>query len=292
MDYCITCTSGVDLTYELLNERNIKCAFYKVVVDGKEYNDNFFKDYPYEKFYEDIRNGKQPKSSQYGYGPFLEFFESILKEGKDVLHISLSSGISGDYSTASMVAKELNEKYENKVYVVDSLGASSGYGMLTIVASDNKNKGMNIKENIEWLEENKYRLNYWFVSSDLSAYVRSGRITKAEGFIGSALKICPLMTMPKEGTLVPVEKIRTEMKAFKAQLEKMKELCDDGVDYDNYCWISTSNYEEKATLLADMIKAEFHNIKEVKIFRIGCAIGSNCGYGTVSLYFFGKNRKD
>lgn len=291
MNYVITCTSGVDLTKEMLASRNIKCAYYKVIVDDNTYEDNFFEDYPYDKFYEDIRNGKEPKSSQYGYGPFLEFFENILKEGKDILHISLSSGISGDYDTACMVAQELNEKYENKIYVIDSLGASSGYGMVTILAADNKDKGMNIKDNIIWLEENKYRLNYWFVSSDLSAYVRGGRISKAEGLVGSALKICPLMTMPADGTLKPVEKIRTESKAFKAQLEKMIELADNGLDYDNYCWISTSHYEEKAHILADMIKEKFHNIKEVKIFKIGCAVGCHSGYGTVSLYFIGKSRK-
>lgn len=290
MDYKITCTSTCDLGDKLLNEHNIKYTSFKFIIDGKEYEDNFFKDYPYEKFYDDIQNGLEPTTSQVGYGNYEEFFKEELKEGKDILHICLSSGLSGDYQTAKMVANELNEENNNKIYVIDSLGASAGYGMLVIKADDNRIKGMSLEDNVKWCEDNKLLINHWFISTDLSSYVRGGRISKTAGLVGSALKICPLMNMIADGTLNPVEKIRTESKAQRAQVDKMKELCANGLDYDDYCWISCSNCDEQANKVVSMIKEEFKNIKDVPIYHVGTTIGSHTGKGTIALYFVGKHR--
>lgn len=290
MEYFITCTSTCDLNEDVLNERDIKYACFKFIVNGKEYDDNFFKDYSYEKFYDDLKNGLEPTTSQVGYGPYEEFFEELLKQNKDVLHICLSSGLSGDYQTAKMVADELNEKYENKVYVIDSLGASAGYGMLVIKADDNRRKGINILDNIKLIEDNKLKIHHLFISTDLTSYVRGGRISKAAGLVGGALKICPLMNMPKDGTLNPIEKIRTETKAMRTQVDMMKELCDNGLDYNDYCYISTSNYDEQASKVVNMIKEEFKNIKDVPIYHVGTTIGTHTGNGTIALYFIGKER--
>lgn len=290
MDYYIACTSAVDLNQEIIDKNNIKCVYYSVNKDGKEFLDDFFNSYPYEQFYDDIKSGLQYKTSQFGYGRYLEFLGNLLKEGKNVLFIGLSGGITGDTATVTMAAKEINEQYENKVYVLDSLCASSGYGMLVVKACENRDKGMSFEDNIKWLEDYKLSIHHWFVSSDLSSYVRGGRLSKAAGLVGTALKICPLMYMPGDGTLEPFEKIRTESKALRAQVEKMKELCKDGLDYDDYVWISCSNCDEQAMKVAEMIKEEFHNVKEVKIFHVGAAIGSHTGPGTTSLYFIGKKR--
>lgn len=290
MEYFLTCTSTCDLNEEILNSRDIKYACFKFIINSKEYDDNFFKDYPYEKFYEDLKKGIEPTTSQVGYGTYVEFFENLLKQNKDVLHICLSSGLSGDYQTAKMVAEELNEKYENKIHVIDSLGASAGYGMLVIQADDNRKSGMSIIDNVKWLEDNKLKIHHLFISTDLTSYVRGGRISKAAGLVGGALKICPLMNMTSEGTLNPIEKIRTETKAQRAQVDTMKQLCDDGINYSNYCWISTSNYEEQAIKLANMIKEEFKNIKDIPIYKVGTTIGSHTGNGTIALYYVGKKR--
>lgn len=289
MTYQITCTSTCDLTKEILEKKNIKYACFKFIIDGKEYLDDFYSDYNYHKFYDDISKGVEPTTSQVGYGAYAELFEPILKEGKDVLHICLSSGISGDYQTAKMVADELNDNYPNKVYVVDSLGASSGYGMLVNIANDNLEKGMSVLDNYNYLEENKLRIHHWFISTDLSSYVRGGRISKAAGLVGGALKICPLMNMPQDGTLNPVEKIRTKSKAMQGQLNKMIEFAENGLDYNNYCYISCSDCEEDADVLINMIKDTFKNVKDVELFRVGTTIGSHTGQGTIALYFISKD---
>lgn len=291
MTYVITCTSTCDLGKERLNQLNVKYACFKFLINQQEYEDNFFQDYDYEKFYEDIKNGLEPTTSQVGYGNYLEFFEPLLKEGKDVLHICLSSKLSGDYQTAMMVAEELNEKYPNKIQVIDSLGASAGYGMLVEMASDNLNKGFTLQDNIDYLEGIKLNIHHWFISSDLSSYVRGGRISKTAGLIGSALKICPLLNMPDDGSLAPVEKIRTKMKAQAAQVDKMQELCLDGLDYTGPCQISCSACDEDALKVVALIKERFPNIKEVPIYHVGTTIGSHTGPGTIALYFIGEKRK-
>ena len=289
-DYVVTCTSTCDLEKQMLDDYGIPYVCFKMIVDDSTYDDNFFADYPYEKFYDDIANGLMPTTSQVGYGPYLEMFEKILSSGKDVLHICLSSGISGDYSTAVMVAHELNEKYENKVTIIDSLGASSGYGMLTIMAYENMKRGMSYQDNIAFLESNKLKIHHWFISTDLSSYVRGGRISKTAGFFGSALKICPLMHMPSDGSLMPLEKIRTKTKAKQAMIDKMLEYADLGQDYEDRAWLSCSNCEADAEDVKKMIIENFPHIKEIRIFKVGMTIGAHTGPGTVALYFIGKSR--
>lgn len=288
MDYMITCTSTCDLTKQLLQEKDIKYTYFKFMINGRDYEDNFFEDYDYHAFYQDIKNGLEPSTSQVGFGAYMEFFEELLKEGKNIIHICLSSGISGDCMTAKSVAEELNETHENKIYVVDSLGASSGYGMLVLKAKDNLDNGMSYDDNINWIENNKLKIQHLFISTDLSSYVRGGRISGVAGLIGTALKICPLMHMPKDGTLQILDKIRTKSRAMNAMIDKMQELIDD--NYNDYCYISCSNCDDDALEVARLIKERFNTIKEVKIFHVGTTIGSHTGPGTIALYFLGKQR--
>lgn len=289
-DYVITCTSTCDLTKEILTERDNEYLCFKMIANDKEYDDNFYADYPYEQFYADIKNGLMPTTSQVGYGSYLELFERNLMAKKDVLHICLSGGLSGDYTTAFSIAQQLNEKYENKVYVVDSLAASSGYGMLVMMADDNRDKGMSFADNCKWLEENKLTVHHWFISSDLSSYVRGGRISKTAGLFGTALKICPLMNVSKNGSLNPVEKIRTKGKAMEGQINKMVELASNGLQYSDRVYISHSLCEEDALKLKTMIMEKFVNVKDVQIFRIGMTIGAHTGPGTIALFFLGSAR--
>ena len=292
MGYVLACSSTCDLDLDLLNSKDIKIAFFKYIIDDKEYNDNFFQSYDYTKFYSDIAAGMKPTTSQVGYGEYLNFFEPFLKEKKDVLYIDLSSGISGDFSTLQMVKEELDEKYpDNKVYIVDSLCASSGQGMLAIYAWMNKESGMSIEENYKWCQDNKLKIQHWFISTDLSSFVRGGRISKTSGFFGTMLKICPLMTVAKDGTLLPLEKIRTKSKAMSGMINKMLELADNGREYDGLCYISVSQCDADAEILACMIRENFPKLKDVKIFHIGTTIGSHTGPGTIALFFKGKERE-
>lgn len=287
-DYVITCSSTVDLSEELLKERNIPYASFTFTADGKTYSDDYGKSYPIDKFYKDIASGMQPVTSQINVEAYTEMFEPILKQGKDVLHLTLSSGISGTYNSANTAASLLNDKYENKVHVVDSLCASAGYGLFTIMVKDNQDKGMSLSDNLKWIEENKTKVIHWFFSTDLSSFIRGGRISKTAGFFAGALQICPLMCVSETGKLEVLEKIRTKKKSEKTVVEKM--MAEVGPDYDGYVFISNSACYDDAKAVADMIKENFKNVKEVNIFNIGTVIGTHTGPGTVATFYFGNKR--
>ncbi len=287
-DYVVTCSSTVDLSDELLKERNIPYASFTFTADGKTYSDDYGKSYPIDKFYKDIAAGMQPVTSQVNVEDYTSLFEPILKEGKDILHLTLSSGISGTYNSANTAAALLNDKYENKVHVVDSLCASAGYGLIVTMVKDNQEKGMSLEENLKWIDENKTKVIHWFFSTDLSSFIRGGRISKTAGFFAGALQICPLMCVSDAGKLEVLEKIRTKKKAEKSVVEKM--MAEVGPDYDGYVYISNSACYDDAKAVADLIKENFKNVKEVNIFNIGTVIGTHTGPGTVATFYFGNKR--
>ena len=286
--YMITCSSTVDLSEEVLKERNIPYACFTFTADGKTYKDDYGKSYPIDKFYEDIKNGMQPITSQVNVEAYTEMFEPLLKEGYDIIHITLSSGISGTYNSANSAASILNVKYENKVHVVDSLCASSGYGMLVIKAKDNLDNGMSLEDNLKWIEENKTKIIHWFFSTDLSSFIRGGRISKTAGLVAGVLQICPVMCVSKVGKLEVFDKVRTKKKAIKTVVNKMLE--EIGPDYDGYVYLCQSACYDDAKAVVDLIKETFKNVNEVKIFNIGTVIGTHTGPGTVALFFEGKER--
>ena len=289
-DYEITCCSTVDLSRALLEEKKIPFVPFSFLFGQKVYDDDYGLSYPIDKFYADMNEGATPTTSQPNADRYKEMFESCLTKGKDVLHITLSSGISGAVNSALIAAEELNEKYDNKVYVLDSLCCSGGYGMLVLSAWDNREKGLSLEENLSWLQENRLNLHHWFFSSNLSAYVRGGRVSSVAGFIGGALKICPLMCVSLEGKLEPMEMIRTQGRASKAIVDKMEQYCQGGKDYDGYCIISHSDCQDVAENIKASILDRFPSLKEVKIFPVGAVIGAHTGPRTIALYFYGSKR--
>jgi DegV family protein with EDD domain len=294
MDYILSCCSTSDLSAQHYVDRNIKTVLFHFIVDGKDYMDDFGQSYPYDKFYNDMEAGCMTKTSQVSSGEYYKFFEPFLQEGKDILHVTLSSGLSGTYQSACNAASMLKEKYpDRKIYIVDSLGASSGYGLLMDKLADLRDQGMAIEELRAWAEEHKLEVHHWFFSTDLKYYVRGGRISKTSGFLGNLLHICPLLNMDEDGHLAPREKIRTIKKVEKIIVEKMVEFADKGLDYDGKVYISMSNCMEYAKPVAEMVEAKFPHMKgKVLINSIGTTIGSHTGPGTVALFFWGKKRSN
>lgn len=293
-EYILSCCSTSDLDYQHYVDRDIKTILFHFNVDGKEYLDNFGKSYPFDKFYQDMENGSMTKTSQISCGEYIEYFEKFLQDGKDILHVTLSSGLSGTYQSASTAASMLKEKYpERKIYIVDSLGASSGYGLLMDKLADLRDENMSIDDLHSWAEEHKLEVHHWFFSTDLKYYVRGGRVSKASGFIGNLLHICPLLNMDDNGHLIPREKIRTIKKVEKIIVDKMEENCFKGLDYDDKVYISMSNCMDLATPVAKYVEERFPHMKgKVVINSIGTTIGSHTGPGTVALFFWGKKREN
>ena len=175
---------------------------------------------------------------------------------------------------------------------MDSLGASSGYGLLMDRLADLRDEGRSIEEVYQWANENKTRLHHWFFTTDLTFFIKGGRVTRTAGFVGGLLSICPLLTVDKEGKLIPRYKIRTKKKVIDATVKKMEEHAVDGLEYSGKCYISHSACYEDARAVADLVEKRFPKLNgNVEIYDIGTTIGSHTGPGTVALFFWGDQRE-
>ncbi|MFA6860971.1 MAG: DegV family protein [Bacilli bacterium] len=293
-NYVISCCSTSDLTKEHYEKRDLKYICFHFSINGKEYVDDLGASIPFHTFYQEMADGAMTKTSQVSVGEFILYFEQFLKEGKDIIHVSLSSGLSGVYNSASTAASMLLEKYPNrKIYVVDSLGASSGYGLLMDKLADLRDEGKTIEEVRAFAEENKLRLHHWFFSTDLKYYVRGGRISKASGFFGNLLHICPLLNMDEDGHLIPREKVRTIKRVEQTIVERMSEFADDGLNYSGKCYISEADCMGFANDVKALVEAKFPHLNgKVEIYSVGTTIGAHTGPGTLALFFWGKKRSN
>lgn len=293
-DYILSCCSTADLSKEHFEARDIHYVCFHYSLDGENYADDLGQSVPFDEFYKRMTEGAETKTSQVNVDEYIEYFTPFLEAGKDILHVTLSSGISGTINSAKIAADELLEKYtDRKIYIVDSLGASSGYGLIMDTLADKRDEGMGIDEAHDWVEAHKLELHHWFFSTDLTFYIKGGRITKAEGFFGTMLKICPLLNMDNLGRLIPREKIRTKKKVIRQAVSKMEEFAKDGHDYSGKCYISNSGCYEDARAVADLVEELFPKLNgKVEINSVGTTIGSHTGPGTVALFFWGSERKD
>lgn len=293
-DYVISCCSTADLSAEHFNRRDIHYTCFHFELDGKQYDDDLGNSISFDDFYEAMKNGAETKTSQINADEFIESFEPFLKDGMDILHVSLSTGLSGVFNSALIAKDMLEEKYpERKIYIVDSLGASSGYGLIMDTLASLRDSGMSIKELYDWVTDNRLKMHHWFFSTDLSFYVKGGRISKTSGAIGGILGICPLLNMDNEGHLVPRNKIRTKAKVIREIVKCMEAHAEKGHDYNKKCFISHSACYDDAKQVAELVEETFPHLDgKVVINNIGTTIGSHTGPGTVALFFWGDERKD
>lgn len=292
--YAIFCCSTADISAEHFAARNINWIPFHAYLDDKHFFDDLGKSISSKDFYDAMVAGADTRTSQPNIEQYVSAFEEYLKDGVDIIHVTLSSGISGAFNSATIAAQQLREKYpERKVYVIDSLTASSGYGLLMDRVADKRDEGLDVNELHEWIEANKLKVQAWFFSTDLTFFVKGGRVSKTAGLIGGALKICPLLNIDYKGCLIPREKIRTRKRAIKAALAKMEELADDRLDYSGKVYISQSDCMDDAKELARQVEETFHKLPEpVLINNIGTTIGAHTGPGTVALFFWGDERVD
>lgn len=293
-DYILSCCSTADLSKEHFHRRDIQYVCFHFTLGDREYMDDLGESVPPGELYRRMVAGEVTKTSQVSVAEYEALFEKNLKEGKDILHVTLSTGISGTYNSACVARENLSERYPNrKIHVVDSLGASSGYGLIMETLADLRDAGMGIDELHQWIESHKLELHHWFFSTDLTFYIRGGRVSKTAGFIGSVMGICPLLNMDNEGRLIPREKIRTKKKVIRKIVEKMEENARDGLDYSGKCFLSQSECMEDAREVAALVEERFPKLDgKVEIFPIGATIGSHTGPGTIALFFWGRERKN
>lgn len=293
-EYCISCCSTADLTKEYFDKRGIHYVCFHYELGGTDYLDDLGQTMPPAELYRRMLAGEEAKTSQVSIGEYADFFRKMFEEGKDILHLTLSSGISGSYNSACIAAEQVKEEYPNrKIYVVDSLAASSGYGLLVDTLADRRDEGKDIDELYNWVCENKKKVQHWFFTSDLTFFIKGGRVSKAAGFFGGMLGICPLLNVDYEGRLIAREKVRTKKKVIQRIVQKMEENAEGGLAYSGKCYICQSECMDDAKAVAMLVESRFLNLNgKVEIYPIGATIGSHTGPGTVALFFWGKERVD
>lgn len=292
--FILSCCSTADLTQEHFEQINVKYICFHYEIDGVTYPDDLGKSLPFDEFYKRMANGASTKTSQVNASEFQEYFEPFLQEGYDILHVCLSSALSGVINSATIAKKALLEKYpQRKILIVDSLGASSGYGLIMDTLAAMRDDGKSLEEIYDWVEEHKLNLHHWFFSTDLSFYIKGGRISKTVGTIGNILNICPLLNMDHMGRLIPRFKIRGKKKVIREIVHKMELFAENGLDYSGKCYISQSDCIEDAREVAALIEEKFPKLNgKVEINYVGTTIGSHTGPGTVALFFWGEKRID
>jgi len=241
-DFILSCCTPADLPAQQFENRNIEYLCFHYYMDDVEYVDDLGKTITNKEFYKMMVDGAITKTSQPNVAEYLNYFTKYLEQGKDILHLCLSSGLSGSYNSARSAAGIASERFPGrKVYVVDSLCASSGIGLFMDDLADMRDAGKSIDEMYEWAVENRHKMNHWFFSTDLTFYVRGGRISKAAGLFGGMLNICPVLNMDEEGRLSPRAKVRSKRRAINDVADRMVKHARDGVDYNGKCYISHSD---------------------------------------------------
>ena len=293
-EYVLTCESTADHPASFFSEREIPFVCFHYDLDGEVMTDDLYTTITPKAFFDRLKAGARSTTSQPSAGDYASFWESLLAAGRDVVHVTLSSGISGAYNAACVAAEQAASRFPGRVvHVVDSLAASSGYGMLMEYAADLRDRGMDAEELCRWICEHRLNLNHWFFVSDLECLKRGGRVSATSALLASKLKICPVLNVDCKGGLTARQKIRTMPRAELELVHMMETHAEGRAAYDGKCCLCHSNCLRHAETVRELVEHRFPQLAgKVQIHDIGTVIGSHTGPGTVGLFFMGDARTD
>lgn len=287
-NYILSCCSTMDLRKGWAEERGVNLIYAKFFLEGEQFRDDFYESISQDKLFERMLSGEKSQTTQVNTEEYIGSFRKYLEQGQDIFHICLSSGVSGTFNSCHIAKDILLEEFpERKIEIVDSLMASCGYGLLVDKACELKKQGLDMETLRIEVEKWRNRLHGYFFTSDLRFFIQGGRVSKAAGFIGGLLKICPVLKITEEGKLKPIEKARGKKQAMENILSKMEK---EGYLSTEKCFISHSACPLDAKKLAESIRDRFHPEGNIEIFDIGGTIACHTGPGTVSGFFFGKEK--
>ena len=291
MSFVITTDSGADLPMSLLREHDIHPLIMEYEINGELFPDTMQWESLHE-FYDKMRAGATPRTTQINIEKFKDFFRPFVQEGKPVVHISLGSGVSGTMHNGILAAEELKEEFpDSEIHIVDSTLCSTGYGMLALKADEMRAAGKTAQECVDWLNAHKIEINTWYTTNELKYLHRSGRCSHASAIIGTALRICPILNLDAEGHLIVQERVR----GLKSTLARIHKIIGETLDgsptpaSEQTLYICHSDIPEEARAFGEALQAEF-GFKDIYYTYIGSIIGSNCGPGLMAAFYFGKPR--
>ena len=286
-DYVILTDSCCDLPATMAEEMELCVLPLSFVMEGREYfNYLDHRDIAPADFYRRLRDGALGTTSAINVAFFTETMSALVAEGKDVLCISFSSGLSTTYQSACIAAEDVMAAHpDSRVLVCDSRAASMGQGLLVYLAVQEKRKGRSIEEVRDFVEERKNHIDHWFTVDDLNHLKRGGRVSAAAALVGTMLQMKPVLHVDDDGHLIPMSKVRGRKASMRALVEQMEELAED----TSVVLISHGDCEADARELAEMIQAK-HKVDKLVISYVGPVIGNHSGPGTLALFFQGKHK--
>lgn len=285
--FIVSTDSGCDLPIELLEERKIIPFKLSYSINGELFEDTM-KSEDILSFYDKMKNGVVPKTSQGNTEQFIRFFEELLEQNKSILYISLGSAVSGSYRSALAAAGLLEDKYSDcRIRVIDSTLCSTGYGMLALRAAEMRDKGVELDACVQEIESLKINVNTWYTTDELLYLRRSGRCSKASQVIGTFLKICPILNLDAEGHLIVQERVR----GIERTIKRINDLIKENVlsPETQTLYVCHSTTLELAREFGESVK-NYVGFKDVYYTYIGAIVGSNCGPGLRAAFYFGKPR--
>lgn len=293
-DFILSTGSTVDLPREILEKENIKWIGFPYQIDDVAYIDDLGLTMKLDEFYQKLDEGSIARTSQITYAKYMEYFEKLLVEDKDILHVTLSSGLTGGLQQAYMAQEELEKKYpERKIYILDSLTATSCEGLFVLSLNEMRKEGKSIEEIYNWGVENRLKINSVFFTSDLTYLVRGGRVSKAAASFGNLLNICPMMDVNRAGHIIVKDKIRTKKKAMKALTKKISDRLIKDFPYKNDIYVIHARAYEDAKEIRERLLDELDDYQgDIKIYEIGTTVGSHVGPGLVGAGFWGKEKDE
>ena len=288
--YVIMTDTTADLPESYIQEHQLAILSLSYTIEGKTYD----RENPLDvrEFYAKMRDGSMPTTSQVNPEQAKAAFTACLKEGKDVLYISFSSGLSGTCGSGMVAAQEIQEEGEypgQKIVVIDSLSASLGEGLLVHKAVMLKEAGKSMEEVADWVEKNKLHLCHNFTVDDLFHLHRGGRVSKATAILGTMINIKPVLHVDDEGHLIAIGKVRGRKKSLSAQVDRMAEQIKGYEDQNDVVFISHGDCMEDAEYVKKLVQERF-GIEKFVINHVGPTIGAHSGPGTVALFFMGNPR--
>ena len=290
MDYMIFADVSIDIDMAFADKYDLKYISMEYILDDNSFNcSRPENDEMMHQYYEKLRLKASTHTSQIVPNNYVEAFEGYIKEGKGILYISLSSGLSNTYESALLAAKMLKDDYpECEVEVVDSLGATGGMGILAESACLNREKGMSLSDNAKWLREHANNINFWFKVEDLMYLCRGGRVSATTAVVGTALKIKPILTIDSTGKLQTIDKKRGDKQAMLSLIERFDASYDP--DMGNTVYISCADCKDVAESLKSKLLEKYPDL-DIKITMLSPIIGAHTGPDMLSLIYYGSKRK-
>lgn len=286
--YQLLTDSCCDIPYQILQENHVDFISMYVNINGQEFADDLGETFKIADFYQEIKNGAMPTTSQVNVGRYVEFFRKYAEAKTPVLYLCFTSGMSGSYQSALQAVAILKEEIpEAEIHVFDTLAASGGQGLMVYEAAQKQQAGVSLPELLAWLTDNHLNYQHWVTVDDLNHLQRGGRISKTSAAIGGLLHVKPIIDVDREGKLRTLEKIRGRKKALQFLADKIVATTKNPSQQSIF--ITNSAATEDAEYVKDLIEAKL-SVKEVRIFPLGTTIASHTGLGCIAVFTRGVER--